>query len=128
MASATEQEVREIVDWIKLDPDLQLWWDNEFAQTDGNITPELKDKLFEKIREKTALLEDEDSLLLLEDANSFLCMCGAGSPLFACLYVLLSLRTILCLLLIVLCSHRIQLKPKREIELPWNCQTAHVSY
>jgi transmembrane sensor len=59
--SATEQEVREIVDWIKLDPDLQLWWNNEFAQTDGNITPELKDKLFEKIREKTAFLEDEDA-------------------------------------------------------------------
>lgn len=59
--SATEEEVREIVEWIKLDPDLQLWWDNEFAQTDGNITPELKDKLFEKIREKTVLSDGEDA-------------------------------------------------------------------
>lgn len=49
----TDEEIRELSDWIKNDRRLQDWWEREFAKSDATINSALRDKLFAHIKAET---------------------------------------------------------------------------
>ena len=49
----TDDEIKELSDWIKNDRQLQNWWEEEFSKSDADINPALRDKLFAQIKEET---------------------------------------------------------------------------
>ena len=49
----TDKEIGELSDWIKNDSRLQHWWEGEFAKSDADIDPVLRDKLFARIKKGT---------------------------------------------------------------------------
>ncbi len=44
---------KRITDWIKNDPQLQRWWEKEFMNSGQEIDPELSERMFKHIKEKT---------------------------------------------------------------------------
>lgn len=57
--SITDDEIKELSDWIKNDRRLQNWWEQEFAKSDAAIDSVLRDKLFARIKEGTLGQEKE---------------------------------------------------------------------
>lgn len=47
----TEAEISELARWIRSNAQLAAWWEKEFEQSKETIKPELRDKMFAKIRE-----------------------------------------------------------------------------
>lgn len=43
----------ELKDWIKNDPRLQKWWEEEFAKADADMDPALRDRMFARVKEQT---------------------------------------------------------------------------
>lgn len=43
----------ELKDWIKNDPHLQKWWEEEFTKADADMDPVLRDRMFARVKEQT---------------------------------------------------------------------------
>ena len=48
--SITETDISELAGWIKSNTRLSQWWEEEFEKSDADISPALRDKMFERIK------------------------------------------------------------------------------
>ena len=54
----SDEEVIDLVKWIKTDPNLQKWLESEYKSTDDNIDVQLRDKLWNNIKRQTVEASD----------------------------------------------------------------------